>query len=885
MGKSQENHPNQRALILTLTAAALETILCTVLLLRIPSGINNAFLFGFSKERLLMLSGFAIIFIINILALIFRDSYYTSFLSRPAAPRIFFITAAITLFFLLLPEYRFGKSEAYFIRIKPYLIWGFLTSSTYLLFFGYENRFRNIRDTLRNLLDNRSYILPVLAVLAAGILFIEISGLGKTPEDSLWNKNGIPLQSIQLYLLILAAFLCHRSALPSFAKKRSRLLHFLFIWVCSAVICTLSPMKPHFFAPGPYEPNLQYFPYSDAISYDIAVQTALNGWGFNMGSTILKPTLTFITFLMRLLCKNDFNLGMLLQSVLFSILPAIIFLFGTEIGGIGCGYFAAALSVLKEWNALNTHPVLTIHSRLTMSEYLMQIILAAFCYAIYRWMKKDGKEIFFAALAGGIVTLGMYTRFNFMAFLPAGILILLISYRKQFRAFLKPLFFFFLAVFLTSAPILIRNTVYTGEPFKELSYTIRNILVGRRFDINQTPETPSTETPVHTSETVEISTETPSLTLNSDFFQNSPAADQTQNFSENRTEDFNTGQSVQNFSNNNSNKYLTLFRSMINHGIHNITSSLLTLPMEPVFEDLDHLYRNDGDGLWQDGWQGQFTVKQWIMIGIWTIFLAASCGMILKYNGFPGFSFLYFWLVYSFSIGFSRSSGGRYVVPCNWIPMLLLAFGCILLINKGKITGMAENGEITESRFPVRKTVILLACFTAFFSLMFVFEKSMPENKKPSAMNDPNILKEKLMANTEIDWDLVETQIENGTMNLTYGIALYPRFYYYRIGEHGYYGSLGWKDYSRLAFQGINKENGEKLMLEYLLPHQIPIADFPHDSTYLALSCKTDNGYDDVLAVTIETPSGKTYSYIRDPLPEFACPVQEPVCIAIDNCY
>ena len=878
MGKSQENHPKQRALILTLTAAGLETILCTFLLLRIPSGTNNDFLFGLSKERLLMLSGFGLVFLLNILSLVFRERFFRSFLSKPAARLCFAVTAVISLFFLLLPDYRFGKSAAYFVRIKPFLIWFFLTSATFLLFFGFQSRFSGIRDTLGNLARGRSFILPAFAFLSAGILFIEVSGLGKTPENSLWNKNGIPLQNIQLYVLFFAALFFWKFGLPSFVKNRSRAFHFWFIWLCSAVICTLSPMKPHFFAPGPYEPNLQYFPYSDAISYDIAVQTALNGWGFNMGSTILKPTLTFITFLVRMCSRNNINAGMLLQSALFSVLPAVIFLFGTGIGGTGCGYFAAALAVLKEWNALNTHPVLTIHSRLTMSEYLMQIILAAFCYAVFRWLKKDGKETFYAALAGGLLAFGMYTRFNFMAFLPASLLILAAAYRKHFRDLLKPLVFFFLAIFLTAAPILIRNTVYTGGPFKELSYTVRNILLGRRFNTEASSEPSLPET---LNSGTQRDKETPESDLKSADPQNPSAEIKNEDLPESRTDKFNTSQSGEIIQNKISNKYLALFRSMVNHGMHNITSSLLTLPMEPVFDDLDHLYKNDGDGLWQDGWQGQFTVRQWIFIGIWTVFLAVSCGTLLKYHGLSGFSFLYFWLVYSFSIGFSRSSGGRYVVPCNWIPMLLLAFGCALLINKGVIT---KQDEIRKDTVPFRKTAGLLVCFTAFFSLMFLFEKIMPERVTASAPDDLGILKERLAARSEIDWDAAEAQISDGTMNITHGVALYPRFYYYRIGEHGYYGSLGWKDYSRLAFQGINKENGKKLMLEYLLPHQMPVMSFPHDSVYRAISCKTDNGYEDVLAVTIDTPSGKTFTYLRDPLPEFACPVREPVCISIDNC-
>ena len=68
------------------------------------------------------------------------------------------------------------------------------------------------------------------------------------------------------------------------------------------------------------------------------------------------------------------------------------------------------------------------------------------------------------------------------------------------------------------------------------------------------------------------------------------------------------------------------------------------------------------------------------------------------------------------------------------------------------------------------------------------------------------------------------------------------------------------------------------------MPYQELITDFPQDSVFRAISCNSGNGYEDVLAVTIETPEGKVYTYVRSPLEEFSCPVPEPVCDSIDNC-
>ena len=72
MDQNSESHTNQRALILTLAGCLASTIFCAWQLLRIPADSKNAFLFGLSKERLLMVSGFALFFILFLIGLIFQ---------------------------------------------------------------------------------------------------------------------------------------------------------------------------------------------------------------------------------------------------------------------------------------------------------------------------------------------------------------------------------------------------------------------------------------------------------------------------------------------------------------------------------------------------------------------------------------------------------------------------------------------------------------------------------------------------------------------------------------------------------------------------------------------------------------------------------------------
>ncbi|MBQ6508710.1 MAG: hypothetical protein IJI07_04480 [Flexilinea sp.] len=871
-----ETHSNQRALVLTLIFTAAETLFCSILLLRIPSDAKNAFLFGLSKERLLMLSGFGILFLLCLFLFIVRKKLYERFLSKKAAGKVFLCLTVFFTFFLLMPPYRFGKGAAYYTRIRPFLLQMFLASLSFLVFCSYaDGRFSKIRETLGNLAQNKKSTLPFLLFFILTLVFVEITGLGKTPESSLWNKNGIPLQSIQLFTAVLFFVLGHKIGLFRFLDKRKRLLHFLIIWAVSAIIWSLAPFSDHFFAPGPYEPNLEFYPYSDAAGYDIAAQTALNGWGFNLGRVILKPTLVFIAFLSHLITGNDINRSMLVQSALFAVLPAVIYLFGSALSGTACGYLAAAFSLLKEWNALNTQTVLTINSRLIMSEFLTQILLAVFCYAVFRWLQKNGRELIYAVIAGGTVTLGVFTRYNFLAFLPGALLLLLIAFRNQFRKLLKPLLFFFLTMLLTALPLVYRESHVQWNLFQEFSYTVRKVLIKDRF---------SSEPEIDTSDTgPDNENKSNNQSLSADFEENQqigPVAEENREFPGNENEDFNTSQITQDFSNINSTKNLTVFPSMINHGIHNFVTSVLTLPMELSFQDLEHLYTQDGDGLWRDDWQGDFSAGQRLFLAVWILLGAVTMGSLIKDHGIAGFSILYFWLVYCFSIGFSRSSGGRYVVPCNWIPMLLLAVCCTVLQAKGKLT-TPQAGTETAS---VWKPILAMAAFLTFFTAMVLFENLLPSKNTSTAEGDLAILKEQL-SEYDLDWNLAEPLLKSGIMHISHGVAVYPRFYYYQKGEHSQNGALMKKEFSRMTFTGINKENNIRLLQEYMLPHTELIHEFPQDSVFRALSCTSGFGYEDVLALMIETPEGETYTYVRDPLPEFTCPVPEPVCVEIDKCY
>ena len=213
--------------------------------------------------------------------------------------------------------------------------------------------------------------------------------------------------------------------------------------------------------------------------------------------------------------------------------------------------------------------------------------------------------------------------------------------------------------------------------------------------------------------------------------------------------------------------------------------------------------------------------------------------------------------------------------------MLLLAYCITLLFSKGKIH-LPESGPAS---LPLWQPLSAMFGFFAFFSAMYLLENYMPRKETASPEGDLAVLQERLSDHEEIDWELVKAQQEQGLLHITHGAALYPRFYYFRDGENVKNDLLMWKEYSRLTFTGADFTGGwGSLNQGYMMPHTEQINDLPHGSVFRAISCKSDYYYEDVLAVTAETPDGEVFTYVRDPLPAFSCPVPEPVCYSLENC-
>ncbi len=797
----------------------------------------------------------------------------------------------LCLFILLLPDYRFQRFAAYFQRLRPFFLLGFMGGTTAWLLLQYQfGALKAWFASLRKMIPGQRATLIPLGIFLLCWLFVRVSGWGITSGTEAWYANAVPLKSQQIFLLILFLILIYRfinKRNPALLQKRT--LMFFGIWALAALCWSLAPMERHFFAPGPYLPNLEFYPYSDAILYNVPAQTALDGLGFGFNGLVLKPMVTFVSFIGTWLSGGQTNLQLMLQSALYGILPAILYLLGTELCGRFAGLLAAGMMILQEWNALHTQQILTIHSRLEMAEFLSGIILAAFSLFLFRWFKGSTNTGAYrwAAAAGGMLALGIYTRYNLFSLIPAVILFAALVFRRQKRLFFRTTCIFLLSLLVSAGPWLYRSYQISGDFLPEIFGALKVVVVDQRLKPILEEESALTTGSEVINQTIGEKNAMGTLTP-AEKWQSDPdtaiafmAARETRPVAEELRLQIHP-----------------LIDTLGNHFFHNIVAMAFVMPVQLTFDDLDHIYTRE-NSVWQDGWQGELTWGQRILLLINLLIVSAAIVAIWKQFGLPGITFLFIVITYAASLGLARTSGGRYLVPMNWGLILLYACGLNLVLRQlFKKTLLQEENTTALSYAPTEApagtpadrqnvpflkgllaAVPVMACFFLFLLSMLIAEKAIPNQL--TAYSNQEIL-QMLRENLEIepDWQLIEDQVASGKMAVYQGRALYPRFYYFNTGEHGTDKAYQYKNYSRLVLKLL----GQDRMLDLVMPIGASPDIFPNNADVIALACN-ETHFIDVLAVSGVGRNGETFTYVRDPLPDFSCPLPEPVCTQVDQCY
>jgi len=475
--------------------AAFEAFLILVYTLSLPPDASNARLLGFSQPRLavaillllaLLLSGGLGIYARQNPA--WANQLSKKLIEPPAlsgqTPKssfgsiLLWLSAVAFLFFdlvFLFPPYQFGRFEPYLIRFRPFLLYLTLVCGQTLAVYWLAKYGFASTEWKRTLHVEKRVLFSFLFFLGLGLFTWGIAAwthLGLTP-DIFWDKTGVPLLSWQVLLawglgaLVIAAAVLGRKftppGKPSTPFMRSKWLDtgiFLLIWIVAVIAWNLVPQTHSHFAPGPYPPNYEYYPYSDAMRYDTDAQFGLIG--VNLGGTdeiVDKPLYTVFLLFLHLVGGQRIQTVVALQTAILAVFPALLYLIGKILHSRAVGIVVALLAIFKVANTIaGTLVIWTVSNpKMMMSEFPTAVCLALLTLFLILWLHGPERRPYFALAAGGVLGLATLIRHNVWLLLPVIPLAALLAYGRKWRRWLFSCGLFLLSMLLAIAPWMWRN--------------------------------------------------------------------------------------------------------------------------------------------------------------------------------------------------------------------------------------------------------------------------------------------------------------------------------------------------------------------------------------------------------------------------------------------
>jgi hypothetical protein len=460
----------------------------TLSIFRIPSDPENHIIFGVSLQRLELMGG---IFFMGILAAGFavkanRDEawagrLWASLFSRELVARGIRLGAAAGFAFgwvaSCTPSYRYGNFQDYFVRLQPLLAWfTFVSAITFILAWGEKHGL--------HWLDLRAYKKTLGIALFLVTIFILIwiliasTGLGLRVSEDYWYGTGVPILVLQVvfaFAIGICFFLLERSYFSVRIFPWLEIFIFVFIWGIAAFLWTREPMRSSYFAPGPYLPDYQFHPYSDAATFDLASQFALIGQGINNGVFFDRALyMGFLVFL-HALAGQEYVQVVALQAALYAAFPGILYLLGKEIHSRTFGVILAVLATLRGLNGIAASSMIDLANQKQMlTDFPIAILMAWLALMMVKWLKAPHKNYTYALWVGGIAGLAIMLRTHALfSMLFAFLVCFIVYWHQKSRGFLVS----FLLVIAMFASILPWGIASGGSVMDVLMLRIRTFFV------------------------------------------------------------------------------------------------------------------------------------------------------------------------------------------------------------------------------------------------------------------------------------------------------------------------------------------------------------------------------------------------------------------------
>ena len=312
---------------------------------------------------------------------------------------------------------------------------------------------------------------------AAAVFLRPLIGLEADSFD--WQPPGMAVHWGQLLTAsvagsALAWLLCGlKKALPSRFPEAGRrrfaaAVGFASVWALAAALWISVPsdavLKNSYFMEIAQPGGLPY-PASDAAYFSVWAESILAGLGLKDAVVSRQLFVWYLSLLFRIAGQDWYRTIDLLTATL-ALIPALLFLLGTQLSGFGAGAVAAGIAVCRELNTLYMAPFFGVSSsKMFLSDLPMLLALLSAVNAAVWALRANGDSASWRrwTISGGVLGMSLLIRSQAIVILP--VLALALIFRKALsrRAKASALTALIVSAALVLAPALIRSLRLTGS--------------------------------------------------------------------------------------------------------------------------------------------------------------------------------------------------------------------------------------------------------------------------------------------------------------------------------------------------------------------------------------------------------------------------------------
>lgn len=814
---------NRLFLPIFLLLASLEALLALAGMLTTPSDPQTARLLGLSASRL-ALAGFLSLAAGSGLVLAFKTW------RQPAAslawlelhllaPRRVWLTALGSglVFlaagaFLAIPTENLGQLWAIEARLRPLTLWLLLFSLQSLAaLVSWQSHRQNPAPRWKNLLPAALILSLCLAIWA----LIDLTKLGLTSENSFWSKVGVPLLWPQIFLGLGLALLAQRYLFRNRPQLWLDLALGLLLWGAAVLLWSGQSFSPGVFNTPARPPTQAIYPINDSFIFDVAAQKMLTGWP--LPSEVQdKPLYIAYLALLHALAGDSYSLFYLYQIFSLAFIPILGYLLGKQLHSRSLGLFFALLLILKEQNAIAlTNYIHVSSAKMILSEPLTTLGLLLFSLSLIAWLKDPRHNQPHLWLAGGWLGLTSLVRLNAMGVLVTALLLVGLALRFKLKPWVWAATLFSLFLLLSALPWLTRSAIISGDPLNFIRSKTEGVVLKERYqpliETTAPPSTPASPNPANPLD-----------------------------------------------------RYWILGQGLVNNYLHNLLGVTLMLPPTLKLYSLTELTRLP---YWSTDWDGSLLPGDfWVLLGVLAL-SAYGLGRAWQHWRAAGLVPLAVLLGYNLTTAISLTSGGRYLVPFDWVVLFYFAWGLFeaSLWLLGLFGWPLLAAEPTSHRQPTPRprglalTLVSLGLL-GLGSLPILFE-TLPPTRYPHPINAEAFFS----ANASLP-ELSAPGVSASLSSLAsdplarvgLGRALYPRYYPENKGDDLSLATdplIGAAPYDRLTFLLI----GSKLVQPVNLPYSGKISPSVAGAETWVLGCQRGNYLEAVVVVFRAGETVKVY--------------------------